>query len=186
MNMNLSELINEIVSDWAYRVNDGMPNPQNPLHVKELEKVLSEMGLGHVKSEILEGLKEADSKQFTNPVLNKSIKYRNDKGEDKEGIVGNLLRLPKENPGRVAAEKMLPPEGSPERDGVNKDLGGEGKPKKDEKPAAGGEEKPAGGGEEEKAKAAQAMFDPKADPAMASRLDREKEANAKLAQAEGR
>ena len=182
--MNLSELINEIVSDWAYRVNDGMPNPQNPLHVKELEKVLSEMGLGHVKSEILEGLKEADSKQFTNPVLNKSIKYRNDKGEDKEGIVGNLLRLPKENPGRVAAEKMLPPEGSPERDGVNKDLGGEGKPKKDEKPAAGGEEKPAGGGEEEKAKAAQAMFDPKADPAMASRLDREKEANTKLAQAD--
>jgi hypothetical protein len=184
--MSISELINEIVRDWAYKVDDGMPNPNNPIHVKQLGIVLNEMGLSHIKNEILEGLKEADSKQFTNPVLNKSIKYKNNKGEDKEGIVGNLLRLPKDNPGRVAAEKMLPPEGSPERDGVNKDLGGEGQPKKDEKPAAdGGEEKPAaGGGEEEKAKAAQAMFDPKNDPAMASRLDREKEANAKLAQAD--
>ena len=184
--MNLSELINEIVTDWAYRVNDGMPDTNNPVHIRHLGIVLDEMGLSNVKNEILEGLKEADSKQFTNPVLNKSIKYKNTKGEDAEGIVGNLLRLPKDNPGRVAAEKMLPPEGSPERDGVNKDLGGEGQPKKDEKPAAaGGEEKPAaGGGEEEKAKAAQAMFDPKNDPAMASRLDREKEANAKLAKAD--
>ena len=182
--MSISELINEIVRDWAYKVDDGMPNPNNPIHVKQLGIVLNEMGLSHIKNEILEGLKEAESKQFTNPILNKSIKYKNNKGEDKDGIVGNLLRLPKDNPGRVAAEKMLPPEGSPERDGVNKDLGGQNQPKKDEKPAAGGEEKPAGGGEEEKAKAAQAMFDPKTDPAMASRLDREKEANAKLAQAD--
>ena len=42
--------------------------------------------------------------------------------------------------------------------------------------------KEKGGGEEEKAKAAQAMFDPKADPAMGARMDREKAANDKLAQ----
>jgi len=61
-----------------------------------------------------------------------------------------------------------------------KDLGGEGQPAKpeDEKGKEGGEDK---GGEEDKAAAAQAMFDPKADPAMGARLDREKAANDKLA-----
>jgi hypothetical protein len=79
--MNLSELINEIVSDWAYRVNDGMPNPKNPIHVKELENVLSEMGLGHIKSELLKSLNEAEEGGFTNPALNKKVRYKNDKGD---------------------------------------------------------------------------------------------------------
>ena len=192
--MNLSELINEIISEWAYRVNDGMPDAKNPAHLKELSIVLNEMGLSHIKNTLIENLlteksptpqevDEADSKQFTNPVLNKSIKYKNDKGEDKEGIVGNLLRLPKDNPGRVAAEKLLPADDA-EKDAVMKDLGSEkdGKSTGGEEPKKDGEEAPKGGGEEEKAKAAQAMFDPKVDPAMASRLDKEKEANAKLVQ----
>ena len=84
----------------------------------------------------------------------------------------------------------MPPEGSPERDSAMQDLGSEKdgkstggdkeKGKEDEKGKEGEGEK--GGGEEEKAKAAQAMFDPKADPAMGARLDREKAANDKLAQ----
>jgi hypothetical protein len=184
MNMNLSELINEIVTDWSYRVDDGIPNPKNPAHIRQLNIVLNEMGLGHVKSEILKGLREAD-KQFTNPILNKSIKYRNTKGEDAEGIVGNLLRLPKEHPGRIEAEKLLPTDAD-ERDAAMKDLGSEkdGKSTGGEEPTKkdGEEEAPKGGGEEDKMKQAAAMFDPKADPAMAARMDREKEANAKLAQ----
>jgi hypothetical protein len=186
--MSVSELINEIVTDWAYRVNDGMPNPNNPIHVRQLGIVLNEMGLGHVKSEILEGLREAESKQFSNPILNKSIKYKNTKGEDAEGIVGNLLRLPKEHPGRVAAEKLLPPDAA-EKDAAMKDLGSEkdGKSTGGEDKGKTGDEKDKGGeagagGEDEKAKAAQAMFDPKNDPAMAARLDKEKEMQAKLAE----
>jgi len=35
MNMNVSQLINEILTEWAYRVDDGMPNPKNPTHIKE-------------------------------------------------------------------------------------------------------------------------------------------------------
>jgi hypothetical protein len=177
--MNVSQLINEIVSEWAYRVNDGMPDVKNPTHIKELGIVLSEMGLSSVKKEIINVLTEAEEGGFKNPALNKKIRYKNDKGEDKEGIVGNLLRLPKEHPGRLAAEKTLPPEGSPERDALNKDLGGEGQPTKpeDEKGKEGGE----AGGEEDKAKAAQAMFDPKNDPAMAARMDKEKEVQAQLA-----
>jgi hypothetical protein len=191
MNMNLSELINEILSEWAYRVENGMPDPKNPTHLKELGIVLSEMGLSHIKDTLVENLLvetgktpqkvvEAEKGNFTNPALNKSIKYKNDKGEDKEGLVGNLLRLPKEHPGRKAAEATLPADGTPERDSINKDLGGEGQPKKPEdgKGKEGGE---AGGGEDEKMKQAAAMFDPKTDPAMAARIDKEKEVQAKLA-----
>ena len=185
--MNLSELINEIVSDWAYRVNDGMPNPKNPMHVKELEIVLNEMGLGHVKSEILQSLNEAEEGGFTNPALNKKVRYKNAKGEDKEGIVGNLLRQPEDSPGRKAAEAALPPEGSPERDAMNQELGSE-KDGKAKAPEDGkgkeGEDGKEGGAdaEAEKKKKAAAMFDPKADPAMGARMDREKAANDKLAQ----
>jgi len=127
MNMNLSELINEILSEWAYRCNDGMPNPKNPIHLKELSNVLSEMGLSHIKNTLVENLLmekgktpekhvvEAD-KAFSNPILSKKVSYKDKDGNAKDGIVGNLLRLPKDSPGRVAAEKLLPPEGSPERD----------------------------------------------------------------------
>jgi hypothetical protein len=193
MNMNLSELINEILSEWAYRVDDGMPNPKNPTHLKELGIVLSEMGLSHIKNTLVENLlmekgktpepvKEEEG-SFSNPILNKKIKYKNTKGEDAEGLVGNLLRLPAEHPGRQAAERLLPADGTPERDKMNQDLGGQGQAGGAEKPKddKGGEEPAAGGGEEEKAKAAQAMFDPKVDPAMAARLDKEKEVQAQLA-----
>ncbi len=179
--MNLSELINEILSEWAYRVENGMPDPKNPTHIKELGIVLSEMGLSHIQSDLVKNLNEAEEGGFKNPALNKKINYKNTKGEDAEGIVGNLLRLPKEHPGRQAAERTLPPEGSEERDALNKDLGGEGQPTKPAEPKGkeGGEDK--GGGEEEKMKQAQAMFDPKADPAMAARMDKEKEVQAQLA-----
>jgi len=193
MNMNLSELINEILSEWAYRVENGMPDPKNPIHIKELGIVLSEMGLSHIKNDLVENLLmekgktpeknvvEAEKGNFTNPALNKSIKYRNDKGEDAEGIVGNLLRLPKEHPGRVAAEKTLPQDGTPERDSINKDLGGEGQPKKPEdgKGEKGGEE--GGAPKEDPIKKAAPMFDPKVDPAMAARMDKEKEVQSQLA-----
>jgi hypothetical protein len=198
--MSITELINEIISEWSYRVNDGMPNAKNPTHLKELGIVLKEMNLYHIKDELIENLltekgktpekiKEAD-KNFTNPILNKEIPYKAADGSTKKGIVGNLLRLPKDSEGRKAAEKLIPPEGSDERDSAMKDLGSEKdgkstggdkeKGKEDEKGKDGDVEK--GGGEEEKAKAAQSMFDPKADPAMGARMDREKEANAKLAQ----
>ena len=189
--MTLSELINEILTEWAYRVEDGMPNPKNLAHLKELSIVLSEMGLSHIKHDLIENILlekgktpekhvvEAD-KAFKNAVLNKTVRYKNTKGEDTEGIVGNLLRQPKGSPGRDAAERMLPPEGSEERDAINKDLGAENQPTKPEDgkdAGAGGEQQP----QEDPIKKAAAMFDPKADPAMAARLDKEKETLAKLA-----
>ena len=187
--MKLSELINEIITEWSYRVENGMPDATNPVHLIHLGIVLKEMGMSHIKPALIENLlmekgktpepvKEEEG-NFTNPALNKSIKYKDDKGEDKEGIVGNLLRLPKESPGRVAAEKTLPADGTPEREKINQDLGGQGQAGGAEKPKddKGGEEAP----KEDPAKAAQAMFDPKADPAMAARMDKEKDVQAQLA-----
>ena len=193
--MNISELINEIISEWSYRVENGMPDATNPTHLVHLGIVLKEMGLSHIKSALIENLLiekgktpekqvvEAD-KTFKNPILNKSIKYKNTKGEDSEGLVGNLLRLPAEHPGRKAAERLLPPDGSDERDTINKDLGGENQPQRPETDAqkAGDDGKSAGQEpQEDPMKKAAQMFDPKADPAMAARMDREKETLAKLA-----
>ena len=33
--------INSLVSDWAWRVNDGMPDPNNRNHVELLEEILT-------------------------------------------------------------------------------------------------------------------------------------------------
>ena len=142
--MNLSELINEILSEWAYRVDDGQPNPKNEKHLAQLSIVLSEMGLSDIKAELFENITEAD-KNFTNPILNKEIPYKGADGTQKKGIVGNLLRLPKDSEGRKAAEKLMPPEGSPERDSAMQDLGSE----KDGKSTGGDKEK---GKEDEKGK----------------------------------
>ena len=135
-------------------------------------------------------LTEAGDKNFSNPVLNKVIKYKNDKGEDKEGVVGNLLRMAKDTQGRQAAEKVLPKDGTPERKSINKSLGSE-KDGKSEPSAAntkkGGDVAKGGPGsgrrpaaEPEKPKPA-AMYTASSDPAMAARMDTEKETQADLA-----
>lgn len=188
--MSVSLIIEQILNEWAYRVDDGMPNPKNPTHLKELGVVLSEMGLSHIKNELVQNLLMEKGKTpepvkeeegtFTNPALNKTIKYKNTKGEDAEGLVGNLLRLPKEHPGRQAAERTLPADGTPERDAINKDLGGENQPTKPEEPKGDGGEGDAAP-QEDPMKQAAAMFEPNADPAMAARMDKEKETQAKLA-----
>jgi len=178
-------LINNILEEWAYRVDNGMPNPSNPNHINELSQILTEMGLYEIKDELIQNLTEAD-KQFSNPLLNKVISYQNEKGEKKEAPIGNLLRLPASHPGRKAAEAMLPKAGTPERKALNKSLGAE----KDGKsvPSAhntkkGGDTQPkaSSGGEEKPKEEPHAMFDPKADPAMAARMDAEKQTLDKLA-----
>ena len=39
------KLIDEILTEWAYRVHDGMPNPKNPLHIQELRETMEELNL---------------------------------------------------------------------------------------------------------------------------------------------
>ena len=131
-------------------------------------------------------LTEADDKNFNNPALNKKIKYKDKDGKQKENTVGNLLRLSQDNAGRIAAEKTLPKDGTPERKAINKSLGSEkggksvpstdntkkGGDMKSPKPA-----KPSGNEPTPQTKAQ--LFT--ADPAMAFRIDTEKETQAKIA-----
>ena len=36
-------IINEILTEWAYRVHDGMPNPKNPLHIVHLKESMQHL-----------------------------------------------------------------------------------------------------------------------------------------------
>jgi hypothetical protein len=130
--MNIQELIDEIVGEVSYRTGNGLVDFQNGEHLYILSEVLTEMGLGGVKDELIQTLMEADGeKKFKNPILNKVVKYKSEEGEEREGIVGNLLRLDPKQPGRVAAEKLVPADGTPERKAMEDELGGEGQPGRD-------------------------------------------------------
>jgi hypothetical protein len=136
--MTLSELINEILSEWGCRVDDGLPNPKNPQHLKELVEVLEVMGLSSIKNELIENLLEGDN--FKNPALNKVVRYKDVHGEDAEGKVGNLMRRPSEEDAHQKAVSTLGGEGSDRYKEAMNDLGGEGQPeKKDEKEKGNGE-----------------------------------------------
>lgn len=178
-----SKLISDIVREWSYRVDNGTPSLKNKSHLSELSQILSERGLGAIKHELLQSLTEADDKQFSNPVLNKKVRYKNEKGEDKEGMVGNLLRLPKTAKGRIAAEKLLPKEDTPERRAIDKDLGSEKMGRTQSHSTA--PPKPADaeagpGAEEQQPQLPDPSVMYKNDPAMTARLDTEKATLAKL------
>ena len=38
---HISEIIEDILEEWSYRVHDGMPNIKNPLHMIHLEETLN-------------------------------------------------------------------------------------------------------------------------------------------------
>ena len=42
---HISEIIEEILVEWAYRVHDGMPNPKNTEHIQQLRESMEEMNL---------------------------------------------------------------------------------------------------------------------------------------------
>ena len=42
---HISEIIDEILLEWSYRVHDGMPNPKNPAHLIELRDTMKELNI---------------------------------------------------------------------------------------------------------------------------------------------
>ena len=42
---HISEIIENILIEWAYRVHDGMPNPKNAQHIQELRESMGELNL---------------------------------------------------------------------------------------------------------------------------------------------
>ena len=144
-----NQTIENILIEWAYRVDSGIPNPKNKEHIWVLSEVLSDLGLSEIKNELIENLLNEEDKSeeerlkpiFKNPILNKIVTYQNKDGKEQKGLVGNLLSNPKDNPGRIAAEKLLPAEGTPQRDKINSELGGDDKSQQPQSgPSAGGEQ----------------------------------------------
>jgi hypothetical protein len=118
------QFISDVITEVSYRTKEGTINFENPDHISILSEVLDEMGLSDIKNELFNNLFE-EEKRFSNSVLNRKVRYRDEDGEEKEGIVGNLLRKGEDFPGREAAEKVVPKEGTPQRDKLNAELGSE-------------------------------------------------------------
>jgi len=54
---HISEIIEDILVEWAYRVHDGMPNPTNPQHIIELRESMEELNLpNNVIYEVIQNL----------------------------------------------------------------------------------------------------------------------------------
>ena len=60
---NMNKILDKILTEWAYRVHDGMPNPKNLLHLVQLEESLNELKLPRKVSEkLLQNLRELCTK----------------------------------------------------------------------------------------------------------------------------
>ena len=67
---HISEIIDDILTEWAYQVNDGMPNPKNPHHLVILEQSMNNLDLPEWidKEWLLSELQEAKATIKTLPV----------------------------------------------------------------------------------------------------------------------
>ena len=60
---HISEIIEEILVEWAYRVHDGMPNPKNAQHIHELRESMEELNLPNkVIYEVIQNLINEEDK----------------------------------------------------------------------------------------------------------------------------
>jgi hypothetical protein len=147
--MEKNEFLLELLHELAYRCDEGYPILSKSTHISIMSEILDEWGYTDIKDELIKNLMEAgEDKKYSSPALNKVVKYKDRDGKDKEGLVGSLLRLAKDQPGREAAERALPAEGTPEREKINNELGGEGQPNRNiekEKEDKANVETPAGG-----------------------------------------
>ena len=101
---HISEIIEDILVEWAYRVHDGMPNPKNALHIVELRESMEELNLpNNVIYQVIQNLINEEE----NPILKKTIKYKTDDGEDKEGTVGGILKKGENHPAYKQARAMV-------------------------------------------------------------------------------
>ena len=67
--IHISEIIEDILVEWAYRVHDGMPNPKNTQHIHELRESMEELNLpNNVIYQVIDNL--------INEVTDKETKFK--------------------------------------------------------------------------------------------------------------
>lgn len=122
------KFINDLITEVSYRTKDGIVDFKKSEHITILSEILDERGLTDVKSELIQNLLE---KEFKNPNLDKTIKYRTEDGEEKEGKVGNLMRTSSDSDAHKKAEASLGGEDSEKYKEAMDDLGSENQPSRD-------------------------------------------------------
>ena len=103
-------LINNILEEWAYRVDNGMPNPKNSKHLAELALVLSEMGMGNIKDELIHNLMEAEEKfTATSKQSGKTSVFNSKEARDKAVKDGThtMKKDDEEKPEKVAGSDLF-------------------------------------------------------------------------------
>ena len=80
---HISEIIENILIEWAYRVHDGMPNPKNALHIVELRESMEELNLPNkVIYEVIQNLIEGRKKRKPGDVWKTKTGWAGKKSED--------------------------------------------------------------------------------------------------------
>ena len=76
----MNNLIDDILTDWSYRVPNGMPDPKNPYHLIKLDEAMTSMKLPNgFKHGLLKKLREIDfASQSAFKDYNKKHKMRPD------------------------------------------------------------------------------------------------------------
>jgi hypothetical protein len=168
--MKYNQLIDELLQELSYRV--GIVDIYNKEQQSIMSEILTEWGELEAKETFFKVLNE-EEERFKNPLLNKKIKYVSKTGEEKEGTIGNLITLAKDQPGRIEAEKELPAEGTSEREEINQEIGSQG---------GGGPQDGQQGGESELSDIEQkkSMERFTKDPYIKKQLEKEKEVRQEL------
>jgi len=103
--IHISEIIEDILVEWAYRVHDGMPNPTNPQHIIELRESMEELNLpNNVIYQVIDNLinevtdKETEFKARSKET-NKIIYFKNQDNLDKALDSGTAIAFEKDNGG---------------------------------------------------------------------------------------
>ena len=141
MKINHKIIISRLLDELSFRTPTGIVDLTNSEQLSILSEILTEWGLDEIKHELFRNLNEEpedapEEKKFDVPALNKTITYTDENGEEKENIVGNLLRLDKDHPGNKAAQKALPVDPAARAEAM-KALGNENSPTNDSTPGDG-------------------------------------------------
>ena len=84
---HISEIIDEILVEWAYRVHDGMPNPKNTHHIQELRESMEELNIpNNVIYQVIENLLNEEQKFYARAKDSGKVVIFKDKDRWKEAL----------------------------------------------------------------------------------------------------
>ena len=84
---HISEIIEDILVEWSYRVHDGMPNPKNALHIIELRESMEELNIpNNVIYRVIENLLNEEQQFYARAKDSGRIVIFKDKDKWKDSI----------------------------------------------------------------------------------------------------